>query len=67
MNSRKIQERTEFKNGIRGEWEPTTSIEQKNMTDKEILAWVRMANKEARLNDEYVRYRSVDDDSGVNW
>ncbi len=66
MNSRKIQERIEFPNGIRGDWEPTT-CDQNNMDDKEILQWVRTANKEAKLNKEYVRYRSISDDSGVNW
>ena len=66
MADRIIEERFQTEQVI-GEWEPCQRIDARYLSDKEVLAWVRAANKKAKADQEYVKFRSIPDDSGTNW
>jgi hypothetical protein len=58
MNSRRIEERYETQT-VKSEWEPSERVNTKEMSDEAILAWVRAANKRAKAEEEYIKFRSV--------
>lgn len=62
---RKVQERIEWPNGIKGEWEESHACPESS--DKDIIAWIRKQNKQNKQDGEYTRYRSILDDSGNDW
>ncbi len=64
MTDRKIEERFDTPD-VKGEWEPCTRVKVVDLGD--VKAWVRAANKKARLDGEFVRFRSIPDDSGDTW
>jgi hypothetical protein len=66
MNARQVEERFEA-NGIKGEWETCNRAKFGSMDDKQIAAWVRNANKTAKANNEFVKFRSILKDDGSNW
>ena len=63
--SRIIQERLVFPNGIKCEWEDTKHGVR--LDDEDVKQWVREANKKAKAEGSYQRFRSVVDDSGNSW
>ncbi len=66
MSSRLVEERFETPD-VKSEWEPCTRVNVRYLSEAEIKAWVREANKRAKREQEYVKFRSVADDSGDNW
>ena len=66
MNSRKLQERCVWDNGISGEWEES-SINVRYMSDEDIKALVRETNKKNKQEGSVIRLRSIEDNSGANW
>jgi hypothetical protein len=55
MSERQIQERCEFPNGIKTEWEPTDST----VTESKAKQVIARMNREAKMIGSYQRYRSV--------
>lgn len=66
MADRILQERFQTEHVI-GEWEECQRIDTRYMTDKDVLAWIRAANKKAKEDQENVKFRSIPDESGTNW
>jgi hypothetical protein len=66
MADRIIQERFQTPHVI-GEWEACERIQTKYLSDREVLAWVRNANRQAKIDQEYVKFRSIPDESGDSW
>ncbi len=62
MNSRKIEERAEFPNGIKTEWEPSRLPTRGASSDKDYRALVIEANKKSKAEGSWLRYRSVIDE-----
>ena len=58
MNSRRLEERIETPHAV-CEWEPCDRVDVREMSDKDILAWVRASNKKAKAEMDYTRFRSV--------
>jgi hypothetical protein len=65
--TRILQERLAFPNGIKCEWEPSSAVDTRYMTDAEVTAWVRVANKKAKAEGNWTQYRSLEDNSGDRW
>lgn len=55
MTDRKIEERFEFDNGIKGEWEPTG----KTVAEREARRVVAEMNRKNKAEKSALRYRSV--------
>jgi hypothetical protein len=55
MNLRRIEERAEFPNGIKTEWEPTGRL----VPEKESRELVTRLNRMARAEGSCLRHRSV--------
>jgi hypothetical protein len=55
---RRIEERAEFPNGIKCEWEPSP-IKPVSDKVKEVSAQIAELNKVAKERGSYLRYRSV--------
>ena len=66
MNDRKLQERCDW-GDIKTEWENSSAVNVRNMSNAEVTAWVKNANRANKLADDCTRYRSISDDSGTNW
>lgn len=57
MDNRVIEERFEFPNGIKGEWEPS-QIKPESNNRAEVQRQIRQLNKQSREEGSAMRYRS---------
>ena len=64
--NRKIQQRCDW-GDIKSEWEDHPVYGADKWSDSDVKAWVREANKRAKREGSYERYRSIADESGNNW
>ncbi len=62
MSNRRIEERFEFPNGIKGEWEPSRVQAESNRVS-EVKEQIRLLNKKAKSEGSSMRYRSVEEES----
>jgi hypothetical protein len=47
---------------VKGEWEDSTRVDTRYLSEREVAAWVREANKRAKTEMEFVRFRSIERD-----
>lgn len=61
METRRIEERAEFANGIKCEWEPST-VKAASDNAAEVRLQVIQLNRKAKKEGSWLKYRSVVDD-----